>query len=180
MNNSPTTSGKQDASSAITKLWEKHWIVAWFGVGLASYALIATISYWLMMHGFTIADHSGYDRATTVATIIQATLAAAGLLAVSAALLAIARNTDHTYKEQLDQQKWQRKEEFFKFAWRRPDCWPCLRLCLPSREILIIPTRSSSINRNGSERRSSFNLRSRKSRKGLSPSWNLSQCCCDK
>jgi len=131
MSDSPTTSGKQDASSDKTKLWNRnqsclnrgilsclkeHWIVAWFVAGLASYALIAVISYWLMMHGFTIADHSSYDRATTVATIIQATLAAAGLLAVSAALLAIARNTDKTYGNQLDQQKWQRKEEFVQFA----------------------------------------------------------------
>lgn len=97
-------------------LFKKHWIATWFGIGLISYAVISVTIYWLLMHGFSVSESGSYDRATTVATIIQATLAAAGLLAVSAALLAIARNTDRTYKQQLEQQKWQRREEFTKLA----------------------------------------------------------------
>ena len=93
-----------------------HWVGSWFGIGLISYVVITISIYWLLMHGFSISENGSYDRATSVATIIQATLAAAGLLAVSAALLAIARNTDRTYDKQLEQQKWQRREEFTKFA----------------------------------------------------------------
>lgn len=93
-----------------------HWVGSWFGIGLISYVVITISIYWLLMHGFSISENGSYDRATSVATIIQATLAAAGLLAVSAALLAIARNTDRTYDKQLEQQKWQRREEFAQFA----------------------------------------------------------------
>ncbi|MDE2465073.1 MAG: hypothetical protein KGO02_15355 [Alphaproteobacteria bacterium] len=116
MNESQANQGAQNANSGTMRFLKKHWVVTWFGVGLTSYAVLATASYWLMMHGFAIAEHGSYDRAVSVATIIQATFAAAGLLAVSAALLAIARNTDHTYKEQLEQQVWQRREEFTQFA----------------------------------------------------------------
>ena len=109
-------STNEEKRTDATPFLKKHWIASWFGIGLISYVAIAMTIYWLLMHGFSIFQNGSYDRATSVAIIIQATLAAAGLLAVSAALLAIARNTDRTYKQQLEQQKWQRREEFTQFA----------------------------------------------------------------